>query len=79
MDTVLRGLQWDKCLVYLDDIIIFGKTFKETLGNLKCVMQRLKAANLRLKASKCAWFQKSIKYLGHIVSSEGIACDPEKN
>ena len=65
-------------MVYLDDIIVFGKTFKETLGNLRCVMQRLKAANLKLKASKCAWFRKSIKYLGHIVSSEGITCDPKK-
>ena len=78
MDNVLRGLQWEKCLVYLDDIIVFGKTFSETLDNLRCVMQRLKAANLKLKASKCQWFRQSVKYLGHIVSKDGIACDPEK-
>ena len=78
MDTVLRGLQWEKFLVYLDDIIVFGPTFDETLENLRCVMQRLKAAGLKLKASKCHWFQRSVKYLGHIVSSEGIACDPDK-
>ena len=78
MDHVLRGLQWEKCLVYLDDIIIFGKTFDETLGNLRCVMKRLKSAGLKLKASKCQWFRKSVKYLGHIVSAEGVACDPEK-
>ena len=57
MDHVLRGLQWEKCLVYLDDIIIFGKTFNETLGNLRCVMKRLKTAGLKLKASKCQWFR----------------------
>ena len=78
MDHVLRGLQWEKCLVYLDDIIIFGKTFDETLGNLRCVMKRLKTAGLKLKASKCQWFWKSVKYLGHIFSAEGVACDPEK-
>ena len=78
MDKVLRGLQWEKCLKYLDDIIVFGKTFPETLDNLRCVMQRLKAANLKLKASKCQWFRQSVKYLGHIVSKDGIACDPEK-
>ena len=78
MDNVLRGLQWEKCLVYLDDIIVFGKTFSETLSNLRSVMQRLKSAGLKLKASKCEWFRKSVKYLGHIVSAEGIACDPAK-
>ena len=41
MDNVMRGLQWKTCLVYLDDIIVFGKTFSETLDNLRCVMQRL--------------------------------------
>ena len=41
-------------------------------------MQRLKAAGLKLKASKCHWFRWSVKYLGHIVWSEGIACDPDK-
>ena len=40
MDNVLRGLQWEKCLVYLDDIV-FSKTFSETLDNLRYVMQRL--------------------------------------
>ena len=75
MDKVLRGLQWEKCLVYLDNIIVFGKTFSETLDNLRCVMQRLKAVNLKLKTSKCQWFRQSVKYLGHIVSKDGIACE----
>ena len=79
MDHVLRGLRWQKYLVYLDDIIILGKTFDETLGNLRCVMKRLKIAGLKLKASKCQWFRKSVKYLGHIVSAEGVASDPEKD
>ena len=64
--------------MYLDDIIVFRPTFDETLANLRCVMQRLKAAGLKLKASKCHWFQRSVKYLGHIVSSEGIACDSDQ-
>ena len=75
MEKVLMGLQWQKCLVYLDDIIVFGKDFDETLVNLECVMERLKQAGLKLKPSKCWWFQKSVKYLGHIVSKKGIECD----
>ena len=70
MEKVLMGLQWQKCLVYLDDIIMFGRDFDETLANLECVMERLKQAGLKLKPSKCRWLQKSIKYLGHIVSKE---------
>ena len=78
MDQVLEGLQWQRCLVYLDDIIVFGRTFEETMENLRFVMGRLKAAGLKLKASKCHWFRKSTKYLGHIVTPEGILCDPDK-
>ena len=52
MDTVLRGLQWEKCLVYLDDIIVFGPTFDETLENLRCVMQRLKAGRFKTQSIK---------------------------
>ena len=51
-----KGPTMGKCLVYLDDIVSFGKTFDETLSNLRCVMERLKTAGLKLKASKCQWF-----------------------
>ena len=78
MERVLMGLQWEQCLVYLDDIIVFGKTFEETLDRLRRVLNRLKAAGLKLKPSKCRWFQRSVTYLGHVVSGEGIKCDPEK-
>ena len=78
MERVLMGLQWQVCLCYLDDIIVFGATFQETLARLRCVMDRLKAAGLKLKATKCDWFQHSVRYLGHVVSSQGVQCDPEK-
>ncbi len=50
MDKVLDGLISKRCLVYLDDIIIYGKTFKETLVNLKMVMSHLCEHNLLAKA-----------------------------
>ena len=78
MDRVLAGLHWEQCLVYLDDIIVFGRPFEEMLARLRCLMDRLQAAGLKLKASKCKWFQRSVQYLGHIVSSKGIECEPEK-
>ena len=53
MDLVLAGLQWHNCLVYLDDILIIGKTFEEHLENLQIVFDRLREAGLKLKPSKC--------------------------
>ena len=78
MEQILRGLQWETCLVYLDDIIIMGKTVEEVVANLDQVLARLRAAGLKLKPSKCNLFAKEVIYLGHIVSEKGIACDPEK-
>ena len=56
MERVLGNLQWVKCICYLDDVIIFGSTFDTTLSNLRAVFSRLKAANLKLKPSKCNFF-----------------------
>ena len=78
MQLVLSGLQWSKAVLYLDDIIIFGKIFDETLLNLELVFERLRKAGLVLKPSKCGLFQESVEFLGHVVSQEGISCDPNK-
>ena len=78
MDLVLSGLQWSQCLVYLDDIVVLGRSFEEYIRNLDSVFQRLRESGLRLKPSKCAFFQKEVRYLGHIISRDGITTDPEK-
>ena len=78
IELVMSGLQGEKCLVYLDDVIIYGKTFSDTLENLISVFERFRKANLKLKPKKCAIFRDDIKYLGHIVSEHGVKCDPAK-
>ena len=78
MENIMAGLQWESLLIYLDDVIVFGKTIEEELNRLKRVFQKLRQANLKLKPKKCVLFQKSVLYLGHVVSREGIATDPEK-
>ena len=78
MDLVLSGLQWSQCLVYLDDIIVLGKTFDDHLLNLAAVFDRLRDAGLKLKPSKCAFFRRQVQYLGHVISREGVAADPTK-
>ena len=78
MQLVLSRLQWTKAVLYLNDMISFGKTFEQTLENLELVFQRLRKARLVLKPSKCKLFQKSVEFLGYVVSQDGISCDPNK-
>lgn len=78
LEDVLRGLQWEECLLYMDDIIVPGPSFTECLKRLEHIFQRLKNANLKLKPSKCNLFQKSVKFLGHVVSDKGVHTDPDK-
>ena len=78
MDLVLSGIQWSSCLVYIDDIVIVGKTVQNHLDNLQLVLDRIKRAGLRLKPSKCHLFQKEILYLGHRITRDGVATDPGK-
>ena len=78
MDCVLAGLHWQSCLVYLDDIIILGRSFSEHLHNLRDVFDRFREAGLKLKPSKCTFGQKEVAFLGHIVSDTGVATDPVK-
>jgi hypothetical protein len=78
METVLRGLTYDSCHVYLDDVIVIGRTFQEHLFNLRKVFQLFREARLKLNPEKCQLLQKEVRYLGHIVSPEGITTDPEK-
>ncbi len=60
---------------HLDDVIVFGNTFKEVLDNLMAILKSLKEYNLKLKAKKCSFFQRKVNFLGHIVSETGIECD----
>ena len=78
IDLLLRGLNEEICLSYLDDILCFSKTEEEHLERLERLLVRLKEANLKLKPSKCCLLQKKILFLGYVVSEEGIATDPEK-
>ena len=50
MELVLAGLPWSVCLLYLDDILVHGKTFEEEILNLSEVLGRFRAANLKLNA-----------------------------
>jgi hypothetical protein len=78
MEVILQGCQWRTCLIYLDDIIVFGKTHEQHVRRLAEVLEKLQRAGLKLKPSKCQFFQKSLLFLGHMVSEQGISTDPAK-
>ena len=78
MESCLGELHLNWCIIYLDDIIVFSRTPEEHLHRLKAVFEKLRAAGLNLKPSKCEFFKQEIKYLGHVVSKEGVPTDPDK-
>ena len=68
-----------KCVDYLDDVLIFGKRFwADLVPNVRAVCDKLRAAKLKIKWSKCHFGERSIEYLGHIISKGEIRPSPSK-
>ena len=78
MSQVMRGLHWKRCLVYIDDILVFGNDFESALHSLELVFIRVAEYGLQLKSTKCNLFRTSVPFLGHIVGRAGLECDPNK-
>ena len=78
MENCLGSLNLTWCVVYLDDIIVYGKDPEDLLLRLGGVFEKLRKAGLKLKPSKCNFFKEEIDFLGHVVSKEGIAINPSK-
>jgi hypothetical protein len=77
MEPVLRGLTYDTYLIYMDDVIVIGRTYQEQLNNLRKVSQRLGETHLKLNLKKCQLSRKDVRYLVHIVSPSGETTNPE--
>ena len=77
MNYILRDVSGIKALVYLDDVIIFSETFEDHLRDIKEVFTLIQNAGLKLKLKKCQFMKKSVQYLGHIISRDGIGPDPK--
>ncbi|KAK3544562.1 hypothetical protein QTP86_016933, partial [Hemibagrus guttatus] len=66
-------------LVYLDDLLVYSGTFEGYLARLETVLQRLRQAGLKVKVEKCHFLQSEVKFLGHVVSAQGVGTDPDKD
>lgn len=78
MQRCLGAQVYDHLLIYLDDVIVYSPHFAAHLQHLEQVFSCLNDHGLKLQPRKCHLFQRKVTYLGHIVSSEGVATDPEK-
>jgi hypothetical protein len=77
MENCLGDLKDSVCIPYLDDVIVYSKTFTEHLHHLQQVLQRLKTHGIKLKAKKCELFKKEVSFLGRIISADGYRMDPK--
>jgi hypothetical protein len=78
MEEILGDLHLDVCFIYLDDLIIFSTTYEEHFDRIQRVLPRLRECGLKLSPKKCTFLQEKVKYIGHIVSKDGIEPDPDK-
>ena len=78
MNHILMEYLDEFVVVYIDDILIYSKTFDEHLKHLERVFEKLKEAKLMIKLKKCKFGEQNIEFLGHIIGRDGIKPDPEK-
>ncbi|KAJ9519373.1 hypothetical protein QJQ45_023169 [Haematococcus lacustris] len=78
MNDIFRQELDDHVIVYLDDILIFSRTHEEHAKHLDRVLSLLRQHKLYAKLSKCEFGKSQTEFLGHIITSTGIACDPNK-
>uniref|UniRef100_A0A3P9JC12 Gypsy retrotransposon integrase-like protein 1 n=1 Tax=Oryzias latipes TaxID=8090 RepID=A0A3P9JC12_ORYLA len=78
MERCMGDINLEEVLVFLDDLIVFSDSLEEHEKRLEHVLQRLRENGLKLSPQKCKFFQTSVRYLGHIVSRNGVETDPEK-
>lgn len=78
MERLFGDQQCQSLLLYLDDIVIFSSTVAQHLERLELVLGQLNHEGLKAKLSKCAFFQREVRYLGHVISDQGVSTDPSK-
>src|SRR5215475_16147914 len=78
MQHVLKDYLDDFAIVYIDDIMIYSRTFEKHIEHLKKIFQCLQEANLMVKFRKCKFCVPNIEFLGHVVGRDGLQADPKK-
>ena len=78
MNDIFRD-ELDRCvLIYLDDLLIFSPSLEQHLRDLRTILEKLRQHRLYAKLSKCEFLKKEIRFLGHLITAEGLKMDPDK-
>ncbi|WVZ85610.1 hypothetical protein U9M48_032515 [Paspalum notatum var. saurae] len=78
MNNIVWPFMRKTILVFFDNILIYSRTWSEHLTHMRTVFTTLRAHGLALERSKCLFGEQQVAYLGHIISSSGVAMDPAK-
>jgi hypothetical protein len=78
MNLVLRPFFRRCVLVFFDDILVYSTSWTEHLQHLRAILEVLRTHGLHVKHSKCTFATTSVAYLGHVISTEGVAMDGDK-
>ena len=71
MHLILKKENWEQCLIYLDDVMIFGNSYEQHFTRLKSILSWIAEAGVKLKSDKCNFLQSQVSYLGHVISGDG--------
>jgi hypothetical protein len=77
MNSVLSGLTGTRCLVYLDDIVIYARSLAEHDVKLRELLDRLRTYKLKMQPEKCEFLRKEVSYLSHQITEAGVRPDPQ--
>ena len=78
MERVLSRLNWKDCLVYIDDVLVWSNSFEEHMRKLNEIFTIFRRTGLKLKTAKCNIVCSKVQFLGHLISSNGLAMDPAR-
>jgi hypothetical protein len=78
MDLVFAGMKWRNVLVYVDDVLVMSPSFEQHLKDLREAFTRLANVGMTVKPKKCQFACGQIKYLGHLITKDGIRVNPDK-
>ena len=76
MSDILEGQEGALCLI--DDVIIYGRTQEEHNESLHATLKRIETAGVTLNKEKCKFNCTNLRFLGHVVSADGVSPDPSK-
>ena len=76
MQTVVGDMNYKKLLVYIDDVLVFGRNITDLICHIRELFQRLRKFGILLKPSKCELFSTQVLWCGHLIDAEGITINP---